>query len=204
MLQNGFFIILKKVKYSEADLILTALSSKGEKKSFLARNALKSKKRFGGGVLEPTHYVKLSFQNREEKNQLNILEEAQLINDFSLLRKNYDILEFSLQALECIYKVSQEGDQNSETLYNLLGHTLKNLSLEVFDVDLDLAILKLQFYLKFLAEQGVLELETWMGPYLRSNLSDHKKLREKIKQDRNYISLLENKIKQYLAHAKLD
>lgn len=203
-MQTGFFIIIKKVRYSEADLIITALSSKGEKKSFLARNALKSKKRFGGGVLEPTHYVKLTFQSKEERQQLNILEEAQLINDFSFLRSHYDLLEFSLQTLECIYKVSLEGDQNSETLYNLLGHTLKNLSLEGLNLDIDLPTLKLQFYLKFLAEQGVLELEPWMGPYLKANLSDHVKLQERTKQDKAYLSIVENKVKQYLIHANTE
>lgn len=203
-MQTGFFIIIKKVRYSEADLIITALSSKGEKKSFLARNALKSKKRFGGGVLEPTHYVKLTFQSKEDRQQLNILEEAHLINDFSFLRSNYDLLEFSLQTLECIYKVSLEGDQNSEALYNLLGHTLKNLSSEGLSLELDLPILKLQFYLKFLAEQGVLELEPWMGPYLRTNLSDHVKLQERIKQDQTFTSMIENKVKQYLIHANTE
>lgn len=203
-MHTGFFIILKKVRYSEADLIITALSSKGEKKSFLARNALKSKKRFGGGVLEPTHYVKLTFQDREDRNQLNILEEAQLINDFSFLRTHYDLLEFSLQTLECIYKVSLEGDQNSEALYNLLGHTLKNLAQNQLNLDFDLPTLKLQFYLKFLAEQGVLELEPWMGPYLKTNLSEHVKLQERIKQDRGFISFVENKVKQYLVHANTE
>lgn len=203
-MHTGFFIILKKVRYSEADLIITALSSKGEKKSFLARNALKSKKRFGGGVLEPTHYVKLTFQDREDRNQLNILEEAQLINDFSFLRTHYDLLEFSLQTLECIYKVGLEGDQNSEALYNLLGHTLKNLSKSELSLESDLPTLKLQFYLKFLAEQGVLELEPWMGPYLKTNLSEHVKLQERIKQDRGFISFVENKVKQYLVHANTE
>lgn len=204
MLHTGFFIILKKVKYSEADLILTALSSLGEKKSFLARNALKSKKRFGGGVLEPTHYVKLTYLNKEDRHQLNILEEAQLVNDFNSLRKNYDLLEFALQTVDCIYKICQEGDQNSATLYNLVGHTLKNLNKENINLDLDLPILKLQFYIKLLTEQGVLDLEPWMSGYLQTKLSDHEILRTKILNDKNFVSLIENKIKHYLLHANLD
>ena len=56
------FIILKKMKYGESDLIIHALSSAGTKKSFIARAALKSKKRFGGGVLEPSHFVKLTYK----------------------------------------------------------------------------------------------------------------------------------------------
>lgn len=203
MQQTGFFIILKKVKYSEADLIITAISSKGEKKSFLARNALKSKKRFGGGVLEPTHYVKFTFLDKESKQQLNILEEAQLINDFHNLRKNYDLLELSLHALGCIHKVSLEGDRSSEALYNLLGHALKNMAKDNLVYEMDIPILKLQFYLKFLSEQGVLLLEPWMSPYLKTNLSEHEKLHSKIEYDRQYIPFVENQIKQYIMHANL-
>lgn len=203
MQQSGFFIILKKVKYSEADLIITALSAKGEKKSFLARNALRSKKRFGGGVLEPTHYVKLTFIDKEDKSQLNILEEAQLVNDFQNLRKNYDLLELSLHALECIQKVSLEGDQNSAALYNLLGHALKNMAKENMVYDKDIPILKLQFYLKFLSEQGVLLLEPWMSPYLKTNLSEHVKLHSQIDNDKKYIPFIESQMRQYLMHANL-
>ena len=198
MQETGFFIILKKVKYSEADLIITALSNKGEKKSFLARSALKSKKRFGGGVLEPTHYVKLTFSNKEEKNQLNILEEAQLIHDFYNLRKDYDILEFALQAVDCILRVSQEGVQDSEALYNLLGHILKNLNKEGLNKANDFLILKLQFYLKFLSEQGVLSLESWMLPYLQQSLSGHEKLRERIEVDKINMSVIEAMIEHYI------
>lgn len=198
MQETGYFIILKKVKYSEADLIITALSNKGEKKSFLARSALKSKKRFGGGVLEPTHYVKLTFTNKEEKNQLNTLEEAQLINDFYNLRKDYDILEFALHAVDCILRVSQEGVQDSEALYNLLGHSLKNLNKENLIKTSDLLILKLQFYLKFLSEQGVLSLESWMLPYLQQSLSAHEKLRERIETDKINMSVIESTIEHYI------
>ena len=56
------FIILKKMKYGESDLILHAISMQGEKLSFIARGALKSKKRFGGGVLEPTHFVSFTYK----------------------------------------------------------------------------------------------------------------------------------------------
>lgn len=170
----------------------------------MARGALKSKKRFGGGVLEPSHHVKLTYQDKEEKNQLNILEEAQLINGFSAIRKDYDLLEHALHTLDCIYRVSQEGDQISQDLYNLLGHNLKNLSKENIILDLDLPILKLQFYLKFLSEQGVLQLESWMAPYLKVSMADHERLREIIKNDKNKISFVENITQQYLVHAKVD
>ena len=90
--RSGTFILLKKVRYGESDLIITGLSAEGEKKSFLARSALKSRKRFGGGVLEPLHHVKLTYSDRSDKHQLSVLEEAQILNDFNLLKKNYFII----------------------------------------------------------------------------------------------------------------
>jgi DNA repair protein RecO (recombination protein O) len=136
------FIILRKIKYSEADLIVHALSPQGEKLAFIARGALKSKKRFGGGILEPSHFVSFTYKVANEEGQLNVLQEATLINDFPGLRKDYEHLELALHVLECVGKVSQEGDKNSEFLFNLLGHTLKAI-----EVSEDVLILKMHFYL---------------------------------------------------------
>lgn len=161
------FIILRKIKYSEADLILHALSSQGEKVSFIARGALRSKKRFGGGILEPTHFVTFIFKPAMEEGQLNILQEAALINDFAGIRKNYEHLELALHAVECVSKVCQEGDKTSESLFNLLGNTLKTI-----ETAQDPLVLKMHFYLKLLLQQGVIDAEPWMAPFLRTNLTD--------------------------------
>lgn len=156
------------MKYSEADLIIHALSIHGEKLSLIARGAMKSKKRFNGGVLEPTHFVQLSFKQAHEEGKLHTLHEATLLNDFKKLRRNYDHLEFALQVLDTVSRVSQEGDKTSESLFNLLGNTLK----AVEDCE-SLAPLKMHFYLKFLFQQGVLTPEAWMAPFLRANIADN-------------------------------
>lgn len=164
---QGRFIILRKMKYSEADLILHAINPLGAKVSFIARAALKSKKRFGGGILEPSHFVQFTYKEASESGGLNVLQEATLINEFKNLRRSYDHLEFALHVLECVAKVSQEGDVSSEFLFNLLGHTLK--AIEICD---DLLNLKMQFYLKFLLQQGVIQPEAWMSPFLKVPLSE--------------------------------
>lgn len=159
------------MKYGEADLILHALSSQGAKFSFLARAALKSKKRFGGGVLEPSHFVSLTYKEATEIGQLHILEEASLINDFKGIRQSYDQLELALHVLECVARVSQEGDFSSEHLFNLAGHMLK--AIEKSD---KLTTLKLHFYLKLLLQQGVIQPEPWMGIFLKTPLAESHKL----------------------------
>jgi DNA repair protein RecO (recombination protein O) len=166
---EGHFLILKKIKYSEADLIIHALSQEGEKMSFLARGALRSKKRFGGGVLEPTHHVKLTYSTSPQSD-MHTLKEAQLLQGFEQIRTDYDKLDFALAALNFVSQVSMEGDSNSSTMYNLLGHLLKKI--ETVKSPDDLVLLKVQFYLKFLLQQGVLDVEDWMRPFLKLNLQD--------------------------------
>lgn len=195
--------MLKKVRYSESDLIVTGISAEGEKKSFLARSALKSRKRFGGGVLEPLHHVKLTYSDKTDKNQLSVLEEAQIINDFELLKKDYDLLQFGLFAVECVLRVSQEGDNLSDSLYNLLGHCLKNLSTRDLNYDLHIPILKIQFYLKLLSNQGVLELERWMQPYITCSLSEFRRLESLRQEAVARLAGVEKNVRDYINNAHL-
>ncbi len=193
------FIILKKIKYGESDLILQALSSTGAKYSFMARGALKSKKRFGGGILEPSHYVTLTYKDNFEDGKLRILHEAILINDFKAIRSDYDKLNFALFALSCANGVSQEGDVHSDFLFNLLGHTLRTIGLAQ-----NLAALKLHFCLKFLYQQGVISIESWMTPFLKLNIMEFEKtlviesLNELIEQ---YLDSIESLVLQYIKTA---
>lgn len=192
------FIILRKIKYSESDLIIHALSPKGEKLAFMARGALRSKKRFGGGVLEPTHFVNFTFKRSADQGQLHVLQEATLVNDFPGLRSDYDRLEMALHVLDCVSKVSQEGDQNSEFLFNLLGHTLKAL-----EAAPDILVLKMHFYLKFLLQQGVVNAEPWMAPFLKTNIADNASLlphRQIVDEELFNVELM---VKHYLANAML-
>ncbi len=192
------FIILRKIKYSEADLILHALSPQGEKLSFIARGALKSKKRFGGGVLEPSHFVAFTYKQAAEEGQLNVLQEATLINDFPGIRKDYDHLELALHVLECVSKVSQEGDKSSEFLFNLLGHTLKAI-----ETAQDPLVLKMHFYLKFLLQQGVVNAEAWMAPFLKTNLADTNQLLSHRQVVDEELYNVEQMVRHYLEHATL-
>lgn len=196
------FIILRKLKYGEADLILHALSPLGEKLSFIARSALRSKKRFGGGVLEPSHFVQFTYKQSKASgaSHLNTLNEATLLNDFKGIRKDYDRLELALHILDCIARVSQEGDRNSEALFNLLGHTLKAL-----ETVSDVGLLKMLFYLKLLYQQGVLTTESWMMPFLKTNISEvHslERLGEVQKAVQLHLPQIESATQQYIKTAE--
>ena len=202
--KSGTFILLKKVRYGESDLIITGISAEGEKKSFLARSALKSRKRFGGGVLEPLHHVKLTYSDKSDRQQLSILEEAIILNDFDLIKKDYDLLQFALFAVECVFKVSQEGDNLSDALYNLLGHCLKCLASSGLDYEEHIPIIKIQFYLKLLANQGVLDPESWMKPYLATPLSEYLKLERVATMDPKQVVFVEKIVREYISNAHLN
>ncbi len=166
--KSNRFIILKKVRYGEADLILQALSHEGERVSFIARAALKSKTRFGGGILEPTHFVEFTYREARNANGLNILNEAKLIDGFYGLREDYDKIQTALSWLAMVRKVSLEGDALSSFLFNLLGHGLRRLS----ETKENWEVLDLQFCLKFLYQQGVLTFENWMTDFLKNPMGE--------------------------------
>ena len=197
-LQNRF-IILKKTRYGESDLIIHALSIEGTKKSFIARSALKSKKRFAGGVLEPSHYVMLTYKAARSEDQLNVLNEANLIDDFKDIRSDYDKLDFALTILNCVYHVSQEGDTDSHFLFNLVGHSLRKLG----SVD-NLHRFKLHFYLKFLFQQGVINVDEWMSPFLKINIAESEKLDEVMGIENiilDYSDSIESQVLHYIKNA---
>jgi DNA repair protein RecO (recombination protein O) len=192
-------LILRSTKYGEADLILQALTSGGEKVSLLARGALKSKKRFGGGVLEPTHFVEVRFKKPLQENRISTLEEATLLNGFEDLRKDYDKMEVAFFVIETLGKASQEGDSDSSGLFNLGGHSLKALEKATA-----LACFRLHFCLKLLFQQGVLEPESWMTPYLGTSMSEHEKI-EGLSDPQSDLHLrwAENKLREYLSTGML-
>jgi Recombination protein O N terminal len=130
MLRSEKVFILRAVKYGEADLIVTGLDSVGSKHTFLARAALRSRKRFGGGVLEPTHYVNITFDDKAQLRPggLNTLKEAQLLEEFPGIRLSYERLNTALEITAMVSSLAREGVDDHESLFNLYGNTLRVLA----------------------------------------------------------------------------
>lgn len=157
-------IVLRKTRFGEADLILNVLNQQGSKMSFIARSALRSKKRFGGGVLEPTHYIKASYLD-SKKEGLKTLSEATLLEEFAGIKRDYDRLNMAFHWLSLTEQLSQEEDLDAENVFHLLGNALKKL--ENHD---NLISLKFQFELKLLNYLGVLPKLKEAEVFLRQNL----------------------------------
>ncbi len=155
--------VLRRSLYRDSDLIVTFLTSQGSKLSLLARGAVKSKKRFGGGVLEPTHLVEIEYTKPTSEGRLGMLVEAQILESFVDVRSDYDRLMVGLRCVESVTRVAQEGDVHSQSLFQLLGRALFDLQYTK-----DLAKFEVQFELQLQHQQGELLEAPWMNSYLKN------------------------------------
>ncbi|MEI7973824.1 MAG: DNA repair protein RecO [Bdellovibrio sp.] len=161
----GRAFVLRRTPYGEADWIVQLLTSAGGRISLLARGARKSVKRFGGGVLEPTHLVRFIHRESRQSGGLGVLVEADLVDAFEGLREDFDRLSLALEVVDAVRRVAQEDDVQNQSLFDLLGNSLSALSKTG-----DSLSFRLHFYLRLLHQQGVLEVEEWMHPWLRRSI----------------------------------
>lgn len=195
MIHKERVFILKVFKHSESDLIVHALNSSGARMNFFARGALKSRKRFAGGILEPTHYLEVSYKegSSNDGDPLHSLLEAQLIREFVKLRTDYQRLETALYFLKVVHKLSQPGMVDAQDLFNLLGNALA-----AAEVSNDLAKLKLHFELKLLLTQGSLPSSDDLHPWLNTILGQHEMINIADSERRFLESRVHSHLQQYL------
>ena len=166
---SGRFLTLRAKPFNNADLIIDALSIEGEKLTFTAKNALVSKRRFGGGVLEPLNFSEL-FYTQARSGYLYI-QEARIIYGFQGIRDNYRKLEVAFHFLKLISKGTWEGLADNKQLFDLLGNSLK--ALEITDKE---DLLKLQFELKYLFYLGFLSLDEDSSEFVAKPVSLHSQI----------------------------
>jgi DNA repair protein RecO (recombination protein O) len=187
-------IVLKIQKYSDSHLIVTGINPQGGKFSAMAPAALKSRKRFGGGVLEPTHFIEIQYDKARSEDRLPILKEAQLVDGFEGLRQHFDKLNLGFYLLQVIEATVQEEPVDSQSLFSLLGHSLKAL-----EAATDLASFRKHFEMKFLYTQGLLEMNEDVMPFLKQKLSENISIPEQFDESLSYHKIRET-MKEYLGH----
>jgi DNA repair protein RecO (recombination protein O) len=192
-------IVLRATQYSDADLILEVLGQQGDKISFLARGARKSRRRFAGGVLQPLNYVQGQYQISRTVGKLSTLTEAQLVYGFEGLRKDYDRLRLGLSILESGRSLAQEGDVGAQSLFDLIGNSLKALKSAQ-----DVQIFYLHFLVKILWQQGVLEFEEWMKEFLENSILKSVQSPALDGQIHLMIHRLESKLKSFIQSGSTD
>lgn len=166
---SGRFINLRAKPFHDADLIMDVLSKDGERLVLTAKNALNSKRRFSGGVLEPLNFVEI-FYTKAKSGYLYV-QEAQVIYPFTGLRQDYRKLEIAFHFLKLIAKGTHEGLSDNKSLFDLLGNSLRML--ETTNKDW---LLKLQFELKYLYYLGFLALDDDSAEFVAKPVSLHQQI----------------------------
>lgn len=166
-------LVLRLFKHGEADLIVHGLNALGARINFFAKGGAKSKKRFPGGILEPTHYLEVTYRQgaSQDGDPLHTLLEAQLLREFPGLRTDYNRMETGLHLLKLVHKLSQQGVIDSPDLFNLLGNALA-----AAETSADLPKLKVHFELKLLAGQGILPAEPQFAGWLSAGIAQHEQI----------------------------
>ena len=188
-------LVLKKFKYGEADVVVHGLNPLGARMNFFARGGMKSRKRFAGGILEPTHYIEVTYKpgSGNDGDPLHSLLEAHLIREFPKLRTDYDRLEAALYLVNLVHKMGQQGVVDSPDLFNLLGNALA-----AAETSAHLENLKLQFELKVLSAQGVLPHDDAFVPWLSRSMALHEELKIDPRERHRIASEAHAHLRQYL------
>lgn len=163
MYHNSDSIILKRVAYGEADLIVTFFCRDLGKLSGIAKSARSSIKRFGG-AFEPGTLVSLSYTSRHESSLVQISEARVLRPVIGVVKtlKRINALSYSI---ELALRFLQER-QRAEDKFNLLSSRIEHLSERDPDV-LDSLIYELE-WLKYCGFAPHIEGCTECGVALRS------------------------------------
>lgn len=188
-------LVLRLFKHGESDLIVHGLNALGARMGFFAKGGAKSKKRFGGGILEPTHYLEVSYRpgSSNDGDPLHTLLEAQLLREFPGLLTDYNRMETWLHLLKLVHKLSQQGVIDSPDLFNLLGNALA-----ATETSQDLEKLKVHFELKLLASQGILPSEPQFANWLSASIAQHEQI-PSARQDRIFVEeQVHAHLRQYL------
>ena len=191
MIVRDRIIVLKKQPFSESDLILKGLTQKGSQLSFIAKGALKSKRRFMGGVLEPSSYIEIDY--KKSKGSLHLIQQAWFLEDFRKLRTAWSRLQLAFYFLSIMEKISQEGETDSSELFHLLGNSLKQA-----ETSSDLESLKISFQAKVLFFQGVLSKEDSSEKLLNKTIEKHEELSLEPTEKKSLLHHLDQHLKSYL------
>ncbi len=186
-------IVLQRLAFGESDLIVRALNQKGALVPFIAKGALKSRKRFAGGLLEPGHFIEVEYKS-SPRAKLHRLHQAWFLKRFEGLRADYDRLHLALHFLYLVEKISQEGVEDSSNLFNLLGN-----SLQAIEDSNNLPVLKFVFETRLLWIQGVLPQKLQLEKKLLDiTVIEHESLVEHLADFKNLIPLVQSAVDHYI------
>lgn len=189
-------LILRTFKWRESDLMVHGINARGGRMGFLARGAANSRKRFGGGVLEPTHYILAHYRpaaSRNDEAPLHTLQEAELIRGFNGLRDRLDRLELALEMVGLLSKVTHPGVEDAPELFDLLGN-----GLYAAESTSHAEILRVQFEAKLLYLLGSHSGHAAHAALLNPTLKDHAQIKIPGEEFSRLRREIHNRMQRYL------
>ena len=116
-------LLIRKMPYRDADLILSLFTRDMGKVSGLARNAKNSMKRFGGR-LEPFVYLRVGF--KEGKGGMKLVDDVVAVRAYRAFMEDLELFTWGSYLLEYTDAVLPRDTPNEE-LFSLLIKTLSGL-----------------------------------------------------------------------------
>lgn len=130
MILKTIGFILRAIKFRESDLILTVLSRDYGKISLIAKGARRTESKFGA-ALDLLTLSELVFYDAEN---LKLLKEASIIEDYRMIKSDYERLTLALQSVHLLNQLVEEHHPDRAIFEFLKGFldelgSLKNLEL---------------------------------------------------------------------------
>lgn len=145
MFVNTKALVLREVKYKEADRILTLLTETGGKMTVKARGALRKSSKLASSTQQLCYSEMTLFLNRGKWT----VNEAVTVEDFSGLQKDFEDYALGCYIAECVEMAAIE-DQPDAALMQLALNTLYALSRKMADSRL----IKAAFEMRLMAIAG--------------------------------------------------
>ena len=168
-------IVISEIDYKESSKIINVLTAEDGIKGFIARGTKQVKNKLSGVTSKLTYGI---FHVNYRENGLSSLIEVDIINNFKNIRRDIDLMSYSLYLLELADKVYKHDNDNN--VYRLLIDSLIKID-EGYDYQIITDIFELKM-LEFLgikpvvdecvncgSKHDIITISSYRGGYLCKN-----------------------------------
>ena len=125
MITKSTAIVIKSFSYSDTSLISRLLLDSGEKMSIMIKGA-KSMKSNKSALFQSMNFIKMDYYYRENR-EMQMLKEGSLIDGFSYLKNNFEIIKYSLCIIDIIDKALPKEYKDSK-MFDITYKCLKSMN----------------------------------------------------------------------------
>ncbi|MCK5832582.1 DNA repair protein RecO [bacterium] len=120
-------IVLRRIKFGDSSLIATLFTKEQGKLSVIAKGARAAKSKKGlASALEPLNRIEATIYSKTTR-QMQVLSSAEILDDYYVIKKDYDRIQAAVSILTAIDKAVFEGE-SSDSIWRVLINSLIGLS----------------------------------------------------------------------------